>query len=453
MVVYNSLLPIFHSFFTSPDSTQNNSKGDWRREAFKENKLSLQQVELLEEMKELNNSTIHSFLPPQLTNYIQVVMTVLSKLKGKNEIMHLLNSLDSFFPTFVDIFSKESELVYSALFIQLNNSTPEISLKCGALLASLLEVGEKEESRFIESMFNWAYKWLSLSTSNVHLEIVCMTLSLLVEKEQIVHQLHSLPITNPLLTRLIDISKLDVKTGYSSQHTYLILLTIWLICIDDKLVEQLVVQFNLFTFLVELIKSCAKEKVQRMSLRIILRILHEYPGDFHRLPETAALLERIQLLMEKSLSTDIEMNDLLAKCNSSLIQLTARLDLSEQFLQELTTTRLKWTSIHKNQEFWSDYSVKLFERDNFKVLLIVIDILFKASDDETICICLHDLVKYFEQCELLKGNSTGTDPMEQIKQVIDEEAGRRERFISFLNHPNPEVQFYALAAVQKIIFL
>ncbi len=107
MVVYTSLLPIFHSFFTSPDSTQNNSKGDWRREAFKENKLSLQQLELLEEMKELNNSTIHSFLPPQLTNYIQIVMTVLSKLKGKNEIMHLLNSLDSFFPTFVDICQKK----------------------------------------------------------------------------------------------------------------------------------------------------------------------------------------------------------------------------------------------------------------------------------------------------------------------------------------------------------
>ncbi len=50
-----------------------------------------------------------------------------------------------------------------------------------------------------------------------------------------------------------------------------------------------------------------------MSLRIILRILHVYPGDFHRLPETAALLERIQLLMEKSLSTDIENERLINK--------------------------------------------------------------------------------------------------------------------------------------------
>jgi len=108
------------------------------------------------------------------------------------------------------------------------------------------------------------------------------------------------------------------------------------------------------------------------------------------------------------------------------------------YKKELLSGKLDWTPSHKSDAFWKD-NYKSFEANNFEAIKQLVK-LMQSEDSHVIAIACNDVAKYIEA-----NTSEGRRLMTQN--------GAKGPAMQALKHPDPAVQKYALACVQRLMVI
>jgi V-type H+-transporting ATPase subunit H len=161
------------------------------------------------------------------------------------------------------------------------------------------------------------------------------------------------------------------------------------------------------------------------------------PNFFHEMVGIGLMKSLWQLSRRKFGDEDIakDVEDLSVSLEASLEVLTS----FSEYRGEVHSGILEWSPVHSSAKFWKENYTK-FEDGNYEVLRDLCRIVMNAKSDVTLAVACHDVG------ELVRYHPTGRMLL-QLPQV----QGLKERIMTLMSDPNPEVAKHALLAVQKIM--
>mmetsp|Transcript_5066 Transcript_5066/g.7448 ORF Transcript_5066/g.7448 Transcript_5066/m.7448 type:complete len:162 (+) Transcript_5066:3-488(+) len=107
------------------------------------------------------------------------------------------------------------------------------------------------------------------------------------------------------------------------------------------------------------------------------------------------------------------------------------------YAKEVASGRLEWSPSHKSDTFWKD-NYKAFEAHDCATLKQLVDCL-SSSDPTTLAVACHDVG------EFIKVHPEGRRLIAQF--------GPKAPAMKLLKHEDPQVQKYALVAVQRLMVI
>lgn len=229
----------------------------------------------------------------------------------------------------------------------------------------------------------------------------------------------------------------------SIQFQYKILLSIWLLSFDSKILKELSTLYqNDSLILLKLVKISIKEKI----IRLVVSILNNFtsiPSDSKTSLNNIKYLiligniqPTINNLQNRKWSDDELVQDLETLSNK-ISDVFKTLTSFDEYLQELNSKNLRNSPTHSNDEFFID-NLHNFQDSNYKVFKQLIELLDNDNNDSSnFAFILNDIGK------ILKLDSKAVDVL--TKQH------KKTKIMELLNHKNSEVRYAALKATQLIV--
>lgn len=229
----------------------------------------------------------------------------------------------------------------------------------------------------------------------------------------------------------------------SIQFQYKILLSIWLLSFDFKIIKELSTLYqNDSLILLKLVKISIKEKI----IRLIISIFNNFtsiPNDSKTSLNNVSfliLIGNIQPILNNLKNrkwSDDELIEDLETLSNKVSDVFTNLTSFDEYLQELNSNFFKNSPTHSNDEFFID-NLNHFQESNYKIFKQLIDLLdYQGNDSNQFTFILNDIGK------ILKLDSKAID--------ILNDQNKKTRIMELLNHKNSEVRYAALKATQLIV--
>lgn len=136
---------------------------------------------------------------------------------------------------------------------------------------------------------------------------------------------------------------------------------------------------------------------------------------------------------------DEDIGILVQELDSALEKSMEILTSFSEYRGEVLSSVLEWTPVHTSSKFWKENATK-FEDNNYEVLNALGKIIMDTRNETTLAVACHDLG------EVVRFHPTGRNLL-----ALQTMAGVKERVMSLMSHPNPEVAKEALLCTQKIM--
>lgn len=236
---------------------------------------------------------------------------------------------------------------------------------------------------------------------------------------------------------------LNNNSSDSIQFQYKILLSIWLLSFNSKILKELsTIYQNESLILLKLVKISIKEKI----IRLIISILNNFtsiPSDLKNSLNNIKFLiligniEPVLNNLQNRKWSDDELIEDLEKLSSKISDVYSNLTSFDEYLQELNSKNLRNSPTHSNDEFFID-NLSKFQDSNYKIFKQLIELLdFDGNDSSNYAFILNDIGK------ILKLDSKAIDVLNELH--------KKTKIMELLNHKNSEVRYAALKTTQLIV--
>lgn len=236
-------------------------------------------------------------------------------------------------------------------------------------------------------------------------------------------------------TRSVAESNLKVGGSVGLQLLYHILLVIWQLSFEGKLVGPgLDEDHDIIPLYTSLLRVSPKEKTTRMILGTLNNILSANKDTL--LP--GAIAVRLPAVLQNLKSRQVADQDLqedLDNLSTLLEEYTSSRTTLETYAGELDSGHLRWSPPHKNADFWRENAMSIITTENGAYLRKLAEILSKdwSSDKQVLAIGCSDVAFLVKQCP--------------EKRSTLEKAGLKARVMALMQDDNESVRWESLRAV------
>jgi V-type H+-transporting ATPase subunit H len=226
----------------------------------------------------------------------------------------------------------------------------------------------------------------------------------------------------------------DSKNHGNTQMIYQSSVCLWLLSYSNGIKEKLV-NMEIVSILVQVMKGTTKDKVIRMILAIMVNLVET--GQMKSLLSVCGCLRILDSMSQRSWSDDDIKNDIDALIDK-VGQNVEQSSTFDQYCKELMSGELEWTPMHKSGNFWEKNVHKFLEKDQqvLKLLVALIKPGEKVSA-KVLSVALHDLGEFVRYHPGGKAN---------INKM-----GAKVYIMTHLTSEEPEVSKEALSCVQKLM--
>jgi len=233
------------------------------------------------------------------------------------------------------------------------------------------------------------------------------------------------------------VSVLSSKINFQIQ--YQLSFCLWVLAFNSTIAAKLN-KFGIIPILADILTDAQKEKVSRIILAVF-RNLIEKVEDPQVIKENCISMVQCKVLKQlefieqrkfddEDIAADIEF--LKEKMEASLQDLSSY----DEYVTEVHSGRLEWSPVHRSEKFWRENADKLNDK-NYELLKILIHLLETSKDHLVLSVACFDLGEY------VRHYGRGKHVLEQL--------GGKTLVMSLLAHPDPNVRYEALLAVQKLM--
>jgi len=208
---------------------------------------------------------------------------------------------------------------------------------------------------------------------------------------------------------------------------------IWLLSYDSSVAEKMGGDTKVIPSLIEVLRTVQKEKVVRMALATLRNLLDR--GENNEEMIMYGIQKPLEILNLKTWGDEDIIEDLKV-LNDKLEKNIALLSTWEVYKSEVLSGSLSWSTVHKSEKFWRE-NVHRFEEDNYKLLLILKDLLTSSPNAIVLAVACYDIG------EFARFHSRG--------KVIVQQLGIKLPLMSLMESKDSEVKKHALTAVQKLM--
>jgi len=226
---------------------------------------------------------------------------------------------------------------------------------------------------------------------------------------------------------------------HNFQIQYQLTFCLWVMTFNH-LIAQNMSKYGVIPALADILSHSVKEKVTRITLAV-LRNLIEKPEDRTIQRENSIQMVQCKVLKQLEIlaGNKFEDEDVTADIEflNEKLQLSIQ-DLSsfEEYCSEVRSGRMEWSPVHKSEKFWRENCHRLNEK-NYELLKILIHLMETNTDPLVLSVACHDIGQY------ARHYARGKKVLEQLngKQCV----------MTHLSHPDSNVRYEALLAVQKLM--
>jgi len=217
------------------------------------------------------------------------------------------------------------------------------------------------------------------------------------------------------------------------QMLYKVLFSLWNMSYSSEAALVMVTsKLGLVAKIVDIVKTVQKEKVVRVGIATLKNLLNTATASADMVGAgMMKILEHLQ--QRKWADEDIVVDlDVLAAALAVNLQSMSSWDV---YVKEVSSGRLEWSPSHKSENFWKD-NYRAFEAHDFAVCKQLIGLL-ASEDPTTLAVASHDIA------EFIKVHPEGRRLMAAAKPAA----------MKLLSFQDPDVQKYALTAVQRLMVI
>merc|ERR550525_1842110 len=226
---------------------------------------------------------------------------------------------------------------------------------------------------------------------------------------------------------------------FNFQIQYQLTFCLWVLTFNSELATKLN-KFGVIPILSDVLSDAQKEKVSRIILAVF-RSLIEKPEEADVKKENCIsmvqckVLKQLELLEQRKFDDEDIVDDiqfLNDKLNASVQDLSS----FDEYITEVKSGRLEWSPVHRSEKFWRENAHHLNDK-NYELLKILITLLETNKDPLVLSVACFDLGEYVRHYQ------RGKHVLEQL--------GGKTMVMTLLSHPDPNVRYEALLAVQKLM--
>merc|ERR1719367_1936215 len=223
------------------------------------------------------------------------------------------------------------------------------------------------------------------------------------------------------------------------QIQYQLSFCLWVMTFNVTIAEKLN-KFGVIPILADILADAQKEKVSRIILAVFRNLL-EKPDELEIKKENCIsmvqckVLKQLELLEQRKFDDEDIVEDieyLNEKLNASVQDLSS----FDEYITEVKSGRLEWSPVHRSERFWRENAHHLNDR-NYELLKILITLLETSKEPLVLSVACFDLGEYVRHYQ------RGKHVLEQL--------GGKTMVMTLLSHPDPNVRYEALLAVQKLM--
>merc|ERR1719367_221319 len=223
------------------------------------------------------------------------------------------------------------------------------------------------------------------------------------------------------------------------QIQYQLSFCLWVMTFNVTIAEKLN-KFGVIPILADILADAQKEKVSRIILAVFRNLL-EKPEERELVKENCISMVQCKVMRQlefleqrkfddEDIQADIEF--LKEKMEASLQDLSSY----DEYVTEVHSGRLEWSPVHRSERFWRENADRLNEK-NYELLKMLIHLLETSKENLVLSVACYDLGEY------VRHYGRGKHVLEQL--------GGKTLVMSLLGHPDPNVRYEALLAVQKLM--
>jgi len=205
-----------------------------------------------------------------------------------------------------------------------------------------------------------------------------------------------------------------------------------LIALKSDMREQIAHNVNLCKAMIGLISSAKKEKVQRIYLTVIERLLGI--NFFSEMCVMYGLFPLLERLSEANFK-DEDLKELVHEVQDRLRPFMRVMSSMERYKKELSTKTLMWGPVH-TEKFWKKNFMN-FEENEF-ILIKDLCGLLDSQDETTVCVAAHDLGEF---ARLYPDG----------RRLVGLFGAKNKLFLQLENNESEEIRKQCLLAMQKLL--
>ncbi|OLL25566.1 V-type proton ATPase subunit H [Neolecta irregularis DAH-3] len=350
----------------------------------------------------------------------------------------LISEVDGWVNVLLSLQENNSDLPYSPLLKllfqdvwlaylcrHLKSDDESVTLLAAKVLAFVLSADPNPPIDVMRSFLEYAAN-LNASRDTVHQDLAVQAYSGVLKSDEVrllFWEIEKCP------TNLIVALK---KNNGGVQLQYNILLVIWLLSFQPSLAREVNKKYDVVLLLSDILKSAIKEKITRVALAIFRNLIKNAPEENLLAMLVARVLDLTNNLAKRKWS-DTEIIEDLQFINEELTCNFEQLTTFDEYTSEVESGHLSWTPPHRNMDFWGQNAVRFAEYDN-SLLKQLTNLLKSSNDALVLAVAAHDLGQY------LKYVPDGRSVLQNL--------GAKERIMELMGHPDSDVRYEALSAVQ-----
>ncbi|KAJ3268876.1 H(+)-transporting V1 sector ATPase subunit H [Terramyces sp. JEL0728] len=383
-------------------------------------------------------SLIRQFQPTitDKQQYATLFISLLNKLSRVDTLQSILVLIDDFIQQdgVAQLFLSDPA-VFTSFNKLLTKEDEYIQLKAAKILIFLLGESNSSYPADPTELLTWVVFQLASTNTNVvdiSLQFLQSLLAINLFRKEFVKQADGVM---ALLTILN-------KTGQTPQVQYQAIYSIWLLSFVKEIAADLEKcftfnyrKYHVIPVLRDIAKSAIKEKVVRIAIATFKNMLINAPAE-NIIPMLGhKLLGAIETLSVRKWS-DPEITEDLMYVREELSHHVASLSTFDEYSTEVLSRRLEWSPPHLSEIFWKQNSNKLND-NQFELVKTLVDITKTSEDPVVLAVAAYDLGQYCKYAN-------------NAKNVLVETGGKTA-VMGLMAHKNSDVQYQALAAVQKFM--
>ncbi|KAJ1926668.1 H(+)-transporting V1 sector ATPase subunit H [Tieghemiomyces parasiticus] len=371
--------------------------------------------------------------------YIDLFLGLMGKLSRMDALQYILVAFDDAihkYPETLDYLvhlARQPETSpFAALKRCLGKEDDYLNLKAAMIITEVLN---REDSRTVEQfdfsdILLWLTRQLQSENPNV-VDVGVQILQGLLKVERFRGVLYNHVQAMNTLTGLIHAN----RSG-NPQMLYQLLFCIWLLSFDGEASATMDKRYGVIAQAVAIAKAATKEKLARIILATLRNLLTLAPEE----NQPSMLVNKVLNLCDNLASrkwTDADIPDDVTFLRDELTERFQKLTTWDEYVSEVESGHLSWTPSHNSDAFWKLHAAKLAD-ENAHLFHALVACLAQPDQDPTVlAVAAHDIgqfAKYYSQG----------------KKLV-QESGAKAKVMELMTHPNPDVKYQALVAVQILM--